>query len=232
MPKVSVLIPTYNYGEYVGQAVTSVLEQTYPNVEILVIDDGSTDNTREILRPYFPWITYLYKANGGTASALNLGIAKATGKYLCWLSSDDFFFPAKIAKQVQQMESYPALGFAYTSFAVVDRQGNVQKEIHSPFYPSQREMVTKLMEGCFINGSSVIIRAAALQRVGWFDEAMGPVHDYDLWFRLLRHYPCGFLDEVLIAYRWHDRNGSYSVPPRCEVPAQERARDLFPEWLA
>lgn len=232
MPKVSVLIPTYNYGRFVGQAVRSVLEQSYPNIEIIVIDDGSTDNTREILRPWQPSICYYYKTNGGTASALNFGIMKASGKYICWLSSDDIFLPDKVAKQVMQMEANPELGFSYTSFMFIDAQGNKERDIHSPFYPDGQEMVEKLMEGCFINGSSVIIRASALETVGLFDEEMGPAHDYDLWFRLLRQYPCGFLDEILIGYRWHDSNGSLFVRPNSELPVLKRAKWLFSEQFS
>lgn len=232
MPKVSVLIPTYNYARYVGLAVESALMQSYPNLEVIVIDDGSTDNTQEVLKPYLSRINYLYKPNGGTGGALNLGIAKSSGKYICWLSSDDVFYPDKVAKQVQLMESNPTQGFCYTSFAVIEADGKHHYDIHSPYYPDRKEMVVKLMEGCFINGSTVMMRRAALSVVGVFDEAMGTVHDYDLWFRFLRHFPCGFIDEILIGYRWHGENGSFHVRPDCVIPAQERAKKLFPEWLA
>ena len=185
MPKVSVVIPTYNYAQYVGIAVKSVLDQSYPDMEIFVVDDGSTDKTQEVLMPYIPWIHYYYKDNGGTASALDFGITHATGKYVCWLSSDDIFLADKVAKQVALMENEPALGFSYTSFVVIDGAGTKQYEVRSPFYRDQREMVTKLMEGCFINGSSVMMRKSALDQVGLFDESMTTVHDYELWFRLL-----------------------------------------------
>jgi len=231
IPQVSVVIPTYNYAQYVGLAVKSVLAQSYPNTEIIVVDDGSTDRTQEALRPYLPWVHYYYKENGGTASALNLGITHANGDYICWLSSDDVFLPDKVAKQVALMESKPELGFSYTSFVVIDAMGKRKYEMHPPFYPNRREMVIKLMEGCFINGSSAIMRKSALDQVGLFDESMATVHDYELWFRLLRYHPCGFLDEVLIGYRWHDRNGSLSVPGNFTEPAKNKARQLFPEWL-
>lgn len=228
MPKVSVIIPTYNYAQYVGIAVKSVLDQSYPNMEILVVDDGSTDNTQEVLMPFMPWIHYYYKNNGGTASALNFGLTRASGNYVCWLSSDDVFLPDKVAKQVSLMEKEPALGFSYTSFVVIDGAGNTQYEVHSPFYSNQSEMVKKLMEGCFINGSSVMMRKSALDQVGYFDESMATVHDYELWFRILRSYPCGFLDELLLGYRWHGRNGSLYVPTNFTEPALKKARELFP----
>lgn len=228
MPKVSVVIPTYNYAQYVGIAVRSVLDQSYPNTEIFVVDDGSTDKTQDVLMPYLSRIHYHYKDNGGTASALNFGITHATGKYVCWLSADDIFLPDKVAKQVDLMEKESALGFSYTSFMVIDGAGKKQYDVHSPFYQDQREMVTKLMEGCFINGSSVMMRKSALDQVGLFDESMATVHDYELWFRMLRSYPCGFLDELLLGYRWHGQNGSLFVPPNFTEPAIKRARQLFP----
>ena len=231
LPRVSVVIPTYNYEHYVGLAVKSVLEQRYPDLEIFVVDDGSTDQTQKVLMPYIPKIHYYYKDNGGTASALNLGIARSTGKYVCWLSSDDIFLPDKIAKQVTLMEKEPAMAFSYTSFMVIDGAGNKQYEVHSPFYPDRRAMVTKLLEGCFINGSTVMMRKSVLDQVGLFDESMATVHDYDLWFRLLRGYPCGHLDEILLGYRWHGQNGSLFVPTNFMEPAQRRARELFPEWV-
>ena len=229
LPKVSVIIPTYNYAQYVGIAVESVLDQSYPDLEILVVDDGSTDKTQATLRPYTPWIHYYYKDNGGTASALNFGITRASGKYICWLSADDIFLPDKIAKQVSLMENQPTLGFSYTSFIVIDGGGNKQYEVHSPFYGDHREMVIKLMEGCFINGSSVMMRKSAIDQVGLFDESMATVHDYELWFRLLKSYPCGFLNELLLGYRWHGQNGSLYVPPNYTEPAVRKARQLFPD---
>ena len=92
-------------------------------------------------------------------------------------------------------------------------------------------MATKLMEGCFINGSSVMMRSSALENVGNFDGSLPQAHDYDLWFRFLRHYSCGFLAEHLLAYRWHGENMSQNPNEACSVTVRERAKRLFPEWL-
>ncbi len=230
MPLVSVIIPTYNHARYVIQAIESVLNQTYPNIEILVIDDGSIDHTATVLKPYLRKINYIYKKNGGTSSALNRGIKESNGKYICWLSADDMFEPEKTAKQVAQMESNDLLGFCYSSFTIVDAVGKPGDEIHSFYFENQRDMVLKLMEGCFINGSTVMLRKSTLEKIGDFDETLPTAHDYEMWFRILRNYSCGFIDEQLLKYRWHGENMSlYGVD--CGDRVKARAKDLFPEWL-
>lgn len=196
-----------------------------------MIDDGSNDGTAELVKPYGSRINYVYKENGGTPSALNLGLSLATGEYICWLSADDLFIEEKVAKQVGLMESDPSLGFSYTSFVVIDANGTKQYDVNSAYFPNKQEMVTKLMEGCFINGSSVMMRRSALQKIGNFDENLPQAHDYDLWFRFLRHYPCGFLAEHLLAYRWHGENMSKNPIEECSVIVQESAKRLFPEWI-
>ncbi|GAB6171926.1 glycosyltransferase [Paradesulfitobacterium aromaticivorans] len=231
MPNVSVVIPTYNHARYLHSALNSVIGQSYPNLEVLVIDDGSTDDTVAVVKPYRSNIKYIYKENGGTASALNLGLSRATGKYICWLSADDVFLEHKVAKQVALMESNPSLGFSYTSFEVIDGEGKKQYDVHSPYFPDKQELVRKLMEGCFINGSSVIMRRSALESTGYFDESLPQAHDFDLWLRLLRQYACGFLDEILLAYRWHGQNMSRISDEVSIQSVRERAKRLFPEWL-
>ncbi|MGE4272773.1 MAG: glycosyltransferase [Desulfitobacterium sp.] len=231
MPKVSVVIPTYNHARYVPWAVESVLRQNYPNLEILVIDDGSTDDTAQRLRAYLKSIKYIYKPNGGTSSALNHGLERVTGDYICWLSADDMFLKGKIAKQVQLMQSYPQVGFCYTSFVVIDENGLKKYDVDSAFYPIRQEMVVNLHKGCFINGSSVMMRSSALELVGPFDEGLPQAHDYELWFRFLRHFPSGFIKEPLIAYRWHGENMSLHPATECIRIVQQRATELFPEWL-
>lgn len=230
-PKVSIVIPTYNHARYIRSAVESAIHQNYENLEVLVIDDGSKDGTAELLKPYLSNIKYIYKENGGTPSALNLGLSQATGEYVCWLSADDVFIDGKVAKQVKLMESDPSMGFSYTSFVVIDANGVKQYDVNSAYYPNKQEMVTHLMEGCFINGSSVMMRRSALKEVGYFDESLPQAHDYDLWLRFLRLYTCGFLGEFLLAYRWHGRNMSRYPNEECSIIVQERAKRLFPEWL-
>ncbi|MEL1135724.1 glycosyltransferase [Desulfitobacterium sp. THU1] len=231
MPKVSVVIPTYNHARYVPWAVESVLRQNYPNLEIIVINDGSTDDTAQRLQAYENRIQVINKSNGGTANALNHGLQRATGDYICWLSADDMFLKEKLIKQVQLMEDNPEVGFCYTSFIVIDENGLNKYTVTSDFHPTRQEMVVNLHRGCFINGSSVMMRSSALERVGPFDEGLPQAHDYELWFRFLRHFPSGFIREPLISYRWHGENMSLKPATECIRIVQQRATELFPEWL-
>lgn len=232
VPKVSFVVPTYNHARYLPHALNSIINQSYPNLEVLVIDDGSTDGTAQLVKPFRSIINYIYKKNGGTPSALNLGLSLATGKYVCWLSADDALIGEKVSKQLELMESDPNLGFSYTSFVVINAKGEKQYDVNSAYYSDKREMVTKLMQGCFINGSSVMMRRSALEEIGNFDESLPQAHDYDLWYRFLRHYSCGFLKEPLLAYRWHGKNMSQNPNEACSLMVQERAKRLFPEWLS
>lgn len=228
---VSVIIPTYNHAHYVLEAINSAVNQTYKYLEIMVIDDGSTDGTINLLKDYGGRILYFYKPNGGTPNALNYGIKHAHGDYICWLSADDRYRLDKIEKQVELMERQPELGFSYTSFTVIDGAGVPQYDVYSPYHPYKGDMIKNLYEGCFINGSSVIMRRGALNQVGWFDESLPQAHDYDLWLRLLKHFPCGFINEVLLEYRWHGANMSQYPDKSCEEEVKRRAKLLFPELL-
>lgn len=231
-PLVSVVIPCFNYARYVAQAVQSALAQDYSGaLEVITVDDGSTDNTLEVLQPFVDKIVCLRKQRGGTSSALNAGIASARGKYICWLSADDLFRADKVRVQVGQLEYHSEWGFVYSSFRIIDANGIVQNSVYSNFYPEHSIMVRQLMNGCFINGSSVMMRREALDRVGPFDEALPQAHDYDMWFRLLRYYSCGFSNELLISYRWHGQNLSRTPDLASENLVKKRAKGLFPEYF-
>lgn len=205
LPKVSVVIPFYNC-PFIQMSVYSALTQTYPNIEVIVVDDGSVRHADK-LAPYFNRIMYIRKENGGTASALNQGIAAATGEYFAWLSSDDVFHPHKIARQIAGMQRTGA-PFSHTAFRYIDVAGQVLSVIHAPPYPVKRELIAALMEGCHVNGSSVVMRMSIFQQTGRFDESLLYTQDYDMWLRTVQHFEWLYLDEPLLDYRVHDNMGT------------------------
>ncbi|MEM3041641.1 MAG: glycosyltransferase, partial [Nitrososphaerota archaeon] len=190
--KVSVIIPTYNYQEYISQSIESVLKQTVQDFEIIVVDDGSTDNTRSVVQVYvdkYPQkVRYIYKENGGVASALNVGIQMAQGKYIAWLSADDIFFPTKLEKQLQVFEMYPEVGLCYTDLLVIDGSGRLLKEQRSSYYPNRETRIRELLFKPYINGSTAMFRRECVEKLGGFDEELNYTADLEFWYRILSHY--------------------------------------------
>lgn len=205
-PRVSVVIPFYNC-PYIEQALQSVMTQSWQPYEIIVVDDGSTMHT-ERMAPYSPYIHYLGKANGGTASALNHGITHSTGDYVVWLSSDDMFYRDKINNQVLFMEQNRLL-ITYTNFNYINGSSQLIEMNGAPVFSSQQDYLRCFLQGNPINGCTVMFKRELFSAIGLFDEALPYTHDYDLWFRaILNGYAPVMLNQSLTAYRYHDGMGT------------------------
>jgi glycosyltransferase involved in cell wall biosynthesis len=212
-PLVTIVIPVYNGADYIREAIDSALEQTYENLEILVINDGSNDSgeTEHIALSYGNRIRYFYKENGGVATALNLGIREMRGEYFSWLSHDDMYFPNKIKAQIQLLsESGDTTRMVCSSWAVIDSTG---KEIHRVL-PSQKYSLHQLTSPLFalfhgqINSCSLLIHKAHFERVGVFSETLPTTQDFDLWFRIMRNNELAYHPDVLSMTRVHSNQGS------------------------
>lgn len=205
-PLVSIVIPFYNC-EFVDQAVASALSQTYSPIEVIVVDDGSTKH-QERLAPYMRRIHYLGKANGGTASALNHGIRMASGEYIAWLSSDDRFYPHKIARQVAYMKQHQAL-ISCTDFDLIGAHNELLKSSLAVKFPSVKEFVRAMFTFCPINGCTIMMHRSLPLRLGPFNEGLTCTQDYEYWLRVfIAGIDFHFFNETLTAYRWHEAMGS------------------------
>ncbi|MNC18532.1 putative glycosyltransferase EpsE [compost metagenome] len=205
-PKVTIIIPFYNC-PFVELAIRSALAQTYQPVEIIVVDDGSTLHSEKI-RKYEGRVCYLGKPNGGTASALNHGIRHASGDYIAWLSSDDFYKPNKIERQVQFMTETGAY-ISHANFNFIDGEGMMTKFAVASDFPSLPDFYRCLMEGNPVNGCTVMMRRELFDQIGLFDETLPYTHDLDFWYRaVIAGYSFPFLNETLLYYRWHDGMGT------------------------
>jgi glycosyltransferase involved in cell wall biosynthesis len=202
--------------------------QTYSNYEILVIDDGSTDNTKKVLQPFKNKIKYFYQNNsGGPAKPRNLGIKKSTGKYIAIFDSDDIMIPQKLDQSVKFLESEPNLGMVFTNFIKIDEKGRLYPGTHLDIYKKFWEMEkVKVQENRyiikgdnafetlffenFIGTSGVIVRKEVFSKVGLFDEYVtyGGLEDRDMWFRIARCFNIGYLD--IIGHKYRVRKGSVS----------------------
>ncbi|MCC7355150.1 MAG: glycosyltransferase [Anaerolineae bacterium] len=206
MPRVSAIIPTYNCAEYIVEAIESILAQTYQDLEIIVIDDGSTDNTRQLLAPYQDRIIYLYQENQGESVARNRGIRLARGEYVAFLDADDWWVPTKLERQVAILDAQPAAVLAYSYSFAVDRDGK-PVEFRGSNRLGQGEaglfsVFERLVFTNFIaNVNTVTVRRSALWQTNLFDPAIRWGEDWDLWLQLALKGPFVFVPESLACYR-------------------------------
>lgn len=218
MSKVSIIIPFYNCS-YIGRAIQSALDQTYPDCEILVVNDGSDAAYRFGVEPYFGKIIYYEKPNGGTASALNVGLLHMTGDYFAWLSSDDMFLPDKIQKQIEFMKQH-GHEISYTNYYLMNEKDEIFGEPQGVFFEDEETFLKKFSHGCFINGSSIVAKKDLLTNAGNFNPTLRFTQDYDMWMRVLQYTHFGYLNEPLLKYRVHDGMGSHQYGK--EIPAEIR----------
>lgn len=202
-PLVSAVIPVYNGAAFIGDAIRSVLAQTYPHVECIVVDDGSTDDTAAVARGFGDRIRYLYKANGGVSSARNAGIAAALGEYVAFLDADDLWKPEMLERLIGLLRARPDLGLAYAGLEDVDEG---LKPIAAREVPEGSVALrnTLLMEVPIVT----IVTAGALparvvRDVGGFDERLSTSADMDFFCRVASRYPVARTAEVLALYRQH-----------------------------
>ncbi|MCR4418630.1 MAG: glycosyltransferase [Clostridia bacterium] len=202
-PTVSVIIPTYNRAHLVGRAIKSVLNQTYQDFEIIVVDDASRDNTEEVVRSFNdPRIRYLrHEHNLGGSAARNTGIRAARGEFIAFLDSDDEWLPEKLAYQLAVFSEDHDCGAVYTELVWVSDDGPARRVgTRAP-----EGNILKQLLGSNVVGttSSVVIRRECLERVGLFDETLPSCQDWDLWIRIARLYRFRKVSIPLVRYYWH-----------------------------
>jgi len=204
-PRVSVIIPTYNRSKLLRVAIESVLAQTYPNIEIIVVDDGSTDDTVEVVAQYAGRVTYLKQANQDVAAARNTGIRAASGEYLTFLDDDDLILPTKIERQVQVLASQPQVGLVHCRFYYADEDGNY---LHIAGLLPEGEVLQRLVCSNFLWVGAPLIRRHCFDQVGLFDEEIPSITaDWDMWLRIAQAgYRFACVQELLGAYRIHRKS--------------------------
>ena len=202
-PKVSVIIPTFNRAQYIAAAIESVLNQTYKDFEIIVVDDGSNDNTREVLEAFMNRIKYIYKKNAGTASARNVGIKNAQGEYIAFLDSDDLFLPKKLEIQVPILDKHPEIGFVYSDSFYFKGKSRCSVLMRSIRPSSDGRILNRLFMNTNIIPGSLLFRKVCFEKVGLFDESLQFNEDTDMLFRISIQYKAYFSGYPSAMYRVH-----------------------------
>lgn len=216
MPLVSIVIPAYNHASYLRESIESVLSQDYPNIELIVIDDGSTDETAEVLKEYgakFYWET---QQNSGQASTLNKGWSMARGEILAYLSADDILLSDAVGISVRHLIKYPAAALVYCDFQLIDPESKVIRNVSAPDY-SYQEMVTKFI--C-APGPGAFFRRRVFEQAGGWDTQFRQSPDYEYWLRLGLFGEFEHIKERLAGFRVHDGSQSFAqtTVERAEEP--------------
>jgi glycosyltransferase involved in cell wall biosynthesis len=219
LPLVSIVIPVYNGSNYLREAIESALSQTYANIEVLVINDGSNDGgkTEAIAHSFGNKIRYFFKTNGGVASALNMGIKEMKGHYFSWLSHDDVYYDFKIIDQIAFINSLSPDVILYSNFDLIDELSHLTgfKAVESvvPRFFRYYLTVSHPVHGC-----TTLIPRICFDKCGLFDESLRTTQDYDFWFRLAEHFKFIHIPATHIQSRHHTEQGTVILN---EVHVQE-----------
>ena len=196
---VSIVIPTHNRWPMVGEAVESVLAQTASRYELIVVDDGSTDETPRRLRDYGARITVLAQSRRGVAAARNLGVRHASGSYLAFLDSDDLWHPRKLQRQLGFMEGNPAVEICQTDEIWI--RNGVRVNPRNKHRKPSGDIFRASLDLCLVSPSAVMMRRELFERAGGFDESLPVCEDYDLWLRIARDTEIPLVPEALVTRR-------------------------------
>jgi len=218
MPKVSVIIPSFNCESYIAETINSVLNQTFRDVEVIVVDDGSTDRTREIVAAFGASVRLVAQDNAGRCAARNRGIREAGGEYICLLDHDDYWFADKLARQMAEFQRHPEAGGVYSAFIFWCGDNDDQfSSPHSFDLTVYQDGIDSDFSGwiyhqflldCYMLTSTAMFRAEVFQRCGVYDESLPYSEDWELWLRIAREYPLIKLHRPTTLYRQHLQQGS------------------------
>jgi len=235
MPLVSVIIPAFNAERYIGEALASIEAQTLKDVEVLVIDDGSTDMTLRVAERFTDRLdlTILRQANAGPSAARNAGIRRARARHCAFLDADDVMLPDLLAAQSSLLDANPDMGLVLTDVMTFDDRGTIHTARWSLDKPCRGSTLDRLLEENFVTTSAVMAPTACLREVGLFPEDRRVAEDYQLWLKLAVRWKVGFINRPLVRYRY--TNGSLSSDKLFSARAALEVIDAFwrdqPEYL-
>lgn len=211
---ISVIIPTYNRANYLSEAIDSVLAQTYKNYEIIVVDDGSTDNTRKVLEKYSNKIRYIYQENKGPSAARNNGIKNAKGELIAFLDSDDAWLPEKLERQLELFRKNDELGLVSSAYYSCDEYFNLPTLVREKDLSTKRKILPKLFVKNLFATPTIVVKKKCFTRVGLFNENYKFGEDWDMWIRIALDYEVHYVLEPLCKCRRHNDSITYGMNPK------------------
>ena len=205
-PKVTVIIPTYQHADVVDDAIESVLNQTYHDFELIIVDDGSIDNTQEVLKKYSDnkKVTVIKKKNAGVSAARNTGIAKSNGSYIAFLDADDIWTSEKLAIQVPLLQENLNLGLVYSNVNFFGHNGAFPSTLFQINPPKRGYVICDIFAQNCIPMPTSIVRRETFDDVGFFDKNLSTCADYDMWLRIARKWAIDYVDKPLAYYRFSE----------------------------
>jgi glycosyltransferase involved in cell wall biosynthesis len=225
--KVSVVIPTYNRAGYIGEAVASVLAQTFQDFEIIIVDDGSTDETANIVHAIQDSrISFLTQEHRGVSAAVDLGWRAARGEYIARLDSDDRWLATLLQELVAVLDADAAADVVYARAQGMDADGKPLPQLIGTAERFPGETLKSLIYGDFVCPGAVLVRRSAIARVGGYDESLIANEDWDIWIRIAQHAYIRYVPRVLAQYRYHPQNLTRTTSDRMERVMQDRVRVL------
>jgi glycosyltransferase involved in cell wall biosynthesis len=206
-PIVSVILPTYNCALFLPESIGSILLQTYKSYEIIVVDDGSTDNTKEVLSPFMQRIKYIkLEQNRGLPTARNIGIQSAQGKYIAFLDADDLWLPEKLEADMEYFDKHPDISMVYSRHININERGYTLGSDRKKRLPSGNIFIRLFSEQNFIITSSVVVRREVFETAGLFDEQLFNCQDWDMWLRIAFYFKVAGINKPLVKYRHNPRS--------------------------
>jgi len=230
LPLVSIVTPSFNQGRFIRETIESVLTQGYPNIEYLVMDGGSTDDTLKILQEYDDRLTWVSEHDRGQADAINKGWRRARGVILAYLNSDDTYLPDTVERAVACLLEQPEAGAVYGEGHHVDEVGKILER-----YPTEPFSPARLEETCFICQPTVFLRREIVERVGYLDESLQYCMDYDLWIRVARAGRFAYIPHYLASTRLHAETKTLGQRARAHAEILRMVNRHFgrvsPSWV-
>ncbi|HEX8844379.1 MAG TPA: glycosyltransferase [Pyrinomonadaceae bacterium] len=221
-PRISVVIPTYNYGHYLPAAVESVRAQGWPDLEIIVVDDGSTDDTPRVMKELAgDDLRYIRQENAGPAAARNRGIRESSGEWIAFLDADDLWMPEKLAVQMDELQKHPDASFSYTDTRVRFPDGT-ERDVKCE--PAGNNLLLKLLTGNQFSTPTVVVRRQCFLKVGQFEAELRTGEDWDMWLRLAAHFEGVYVARPLALVRREFNPAKYPLPvlEQCTMRVMKR----------